>query len=105
ERVEREAALVRHELCKRRSAGDVSDPATSRRQTPGRVRNGRVRHAEEDDIGIVARDRDPALAQAGADGGADAAGADDMDSLDHVRAPAPIRMPGTASLPRPPDPS
>ena len=83
QRMEREAALVRIERRERRRPGDVSHPGTSRCQAPRHVGNGRVRDAEEDDVGIVLAHGDAALAQAGGDGRTDAARTDDVDSLDH----------------------
>src|SRR5207248_11727932 len=89
QRMERETALVRLERGERRRTGDVSHPGTSRCQTPRRVRNCRVRNAEENDVGIVFVHDDAALAQASADGRTDPARTDDVDSLDHDCAPAP----------------
>ena len=98
--MEREAALVRLERGQRRRAGDVSHPGTSRCQAPGHVGNGRVRDAEEDDVGVVLAHGYAALAQAGGEGRTDAARTDDIDSFDHALAPAPNRMPGTADCTR-----
>jgi hypothetical protein len=89
QRVEREPPLVRLQRGQRRGAGDMSHRGTSRCQAPRHVGDGRVRNAEEDDVRIVLAHGDAALAQAGCDSRADAARADDMDSLDHGFAPAP----------------
>jgi hypothetical protein len=56
-----EAPLVRFERGKRRRTRDVSDPGSSWCQAPRHVRNGRVRNAEEDEIGIVGVHGDAAL--------------------------------------------
>jgi hypothetical protein len=61
----------------------------------GHVRDGGVRNAEEDKIGVVRVDHDASLAQARHDGRAHPARTDDVDSLDHDLAPAPNGMPGS----------
>ena len=79
-----------------RNYGGATPSPNPVNQVPRRGRDGRVRDAEEDDVGIVFGHGDAALAQAGADGRTDPAGTDDVDSLDHDLAPAPNRMPGTS---------
>ena len=97
--MQREAPLVRLERSKRRRSGDMPDPGLSRCQAPSHVRDGCVRNAEEHNIRIVGAHGDAALLQTGADGRTHAAGTDDLDSLDHDLAPAPMRMPGRTSVP------
>jgi hypothetical protein len=57
----------------------MCDPlAVSQGQSLGRGRNGRVRNAQEDELGVLAQ-LDAALREARCDGRTDAAATDDVD--------------------------
>ena len=83
-----EAPFVRIERRKRRRPADVRHPRTWG-QAPGRVRDRRVRDAQEDELRVVRAHGDASLAQPRGDSRADTARADDVDSVDHFEAPAP----------------
>ncbi len=84
QRVEREAPLVRVERRERRRAADVRDPAVSRGQSPGHVPNGRVRHAEQRQLAVLAQG-DAALLEPSGQRRADAAATDHVHAFDHLK--------------------
>ena len=83
QRVEAEAAPVRVERGQPSRAADVGDPG-SQRELVGDFGDRAVGDAEEDELGIVGREIEPALAQARSHRRADASSADHVCSLDHV---------------------
>jgi hypothetical protein len=80
--MEREAPPVRLERRQRRGTRDVRYPRP-RLNACGNIRNRVVGDANHDQA-TVGADDDAALAQAGGDGRADAAGTDDGDALEHL---------------------
>ena len=85
QRVQREAPLVRVERRQRHRAGDVRDPtAMSQGQSPGHVPNGRVRHAEQRKLAVLAQ-LDAALLEPSGQRRADAAATDHVDVFDHLK--------------------
>ena len=83
----RKAPPVRIERCEGRRPGDVSHPGPGR-EAAGNLGDCRIRDAEEYELAVLAHG-DAALAQASRNGRADAAGTDDLDTLEHSEAPVP----------------
>ena len=81
ERMEPEPSLVRLECRQWRGTGNVCDPGSDVDRA-GDVCDRPVGHAEQDELGRLARGDVP-LAEASGDGRADAAGADDLDAAEH----------------------
>jgi pimeloyl-ACP methyl ester carboxylesterase len=101
QRMQREALSVRGECGERRGAGDVCHPGTGF-EARCDLGDGGVRNAEQNDVALFVHGN-PALAKAGGNGRADAAGADDLDCVEHLelqfrsgyRAPEAYRAAGT----------
>ena len=93
-----EAPHVRRERIERGGPADVRDPRAWRDR--GRDLGDRtVGHAEEHEIGMVAAEREPALAEARRDGRADPAAADHVDASDHECCLLQfLRIPGFAAV-------
>src|SRR5207249_5083301 len=83
QRVHGETERVRGECGERTRARYVPDPP-ARLHAARNLGDRRIRNAHEHELAAV-RDGDATLAQAGADGRADAAGADDGDRFEHGR--------------------
>jgi hypothetical protein len=71
----------------RRRAGHVTDPRAGL-DRGGNFRNRIIRHANQDEPS-ARLDADAAVAQAGGNRRADAAGTDDRDAVEHLVAPVP----------------
>ena len=67
--------------------GDVSHPGPGL-EAAGNGGDRRIRDTQEDELAVLGHG-DAALAQASRHGRADAAGTDDLDTLEHLEAPVP----------------
>ena len=83
QRVQRKPPRVRIQRGERRRPADVSDPARPEGLSLGHVPNGRVRDAEQGDLG-VALDEQIALLEARGNCRADPAATDDVHASDHL---------------------
>jgi len=93
-----ESPAVRLECRERRRTADVRDEG-ARLHAARDIRDRRVRNAEEDERGALFAHLDPALAEAGEDGRADPAAADDVNAVGHLfRTPVPRGYRASESL-------
>ncbi len=83
QRMDAETSRVRSERCERCGAADVRDPRPWF-DRGGDLGDRRVRHAHQHELRVCLTDSEPAFTQPRTDGGAGAARADDVDSVQHL---------------------